>query len=177
MADAKGIYVPNNYVWDVAQVGEVDVNSEEFKELLVRLYQNINNITIALNLKESGYYLDAEFINSQLFYPNPALTSSYQDYSKFRNVFRKVIIFGALPAAGTKSVPHGIPVNAAYTFTRIYGVANNQTGMSYLPLPYASPTLANNIELNVDGTNINITVGTDRSAYTITNIIVEYMKN
>ena len=33
-----GAFVPTSFIWDVARVGEIEVNSPEFKELLVRLY-------------------------------------------------------------------------------------------------------------------------------------------
>jgi hypothetical protein len=171
-----GAFVPTTNVWDVSRLYEVDVKSPEFKELLVRLYQNINNMALVLNIKDSGYYDLDEFVNGQLFFPNPALSSATQQNALFRQVFRKVINFGALPAApGTKSVAHGIAINSAYSFTRIYATASDQVGLNYIPIPYASPVLANNIELNVDSTNVNITVGSNRSNFTTTFVILEYL--
>jgi hypothetical protein len=49
--------------------------------------------------------------------------------------------------------------------------------MQYIPLPYASPTLVNNIQLSVDATNVTITTGIDYSAYTVTYVILEYIKS
>lgn len=172
-----GLYVPTTNVWDeVGQIQDIDVRSPEFKELLVRLYQNINNIALSLNIKDSAYYDRNEFVNGQLFFPNPALDSSTSTVPQFRSVFRLVINFGTLPNTGTTSVAHGLDVTSGYTFTRIYGAASDTTGLNYIPLPYASPVLANNIELNVDATNVNVTTGSDRTAFTITYIILEYMK-
>ena len=68
-----GSFIPTNYVWDVAQVYSTDVTSPEFKELLVRMYQNINNMILALNLKDTGIYNTSPFINSQVYFPNPSL--------------------------------------------------------------------------------------------------------
>ena len=59
--------------------------------------------------------------------------------------------------------------------TRIYGVASDLAGTTFMPLPYASPVLADNIELWVDNANVNIKVGKDRSSYTVSYIVVEYI--
>jgi hypothetical protein len=120
-----GSFVPTSYVWDVARLYEIDVNSDEFKELLVRLYQNLNLIA----------------------------------------------------NTGTLSVPHGISVSSATSSTLVIGSATNPTTKSMIPLPYASPILANNIELNADATNVNITTGSDRSGYTVTYVILEYLQS
>jgi len=81
-----------------------------------------------------------------------------------------------LPNTGTTNVADGITVTAGTIFTRIYGVANNQAGTSYLPLPYASPTAASNIELSVNNTNVTIVTGSNRVAYTVTYVVLEFIK-
>ena len=178
MADPKGAFLPTTSVWDVSEIYSVDVNSEEFKELLVRLYQNLNNISLAINAKDTGAYENEnEFITGQNFFSDPSLTSESTSTPIKRPVFRKVVNFGALKnAAGTTSVAHNIPVTSEYTFTRIYGVANDTTGNSYLPIPYATATAADVIELDVDATNVNITVGKDQSAFATTYVVLEYIK-
>ena len=175
----SGAFVPTTNVWDVSQLYEIDVNSEAFKELLVRLYQNLNNISLVLNLKDTGYYLNQEFVNGQLYFPNTNLNSSTEQTSEFRQVWRLVINFGALPdftGSPTKSVPHGLTITPGVTFTRIYATASNTTGFEYIPIPYASPTAANSIEINVDATNVNIITGSNRSNFTICYVILEYLK-
>lgn len=175
----KGSFVPTTNVWDVSEIYSIDVTSPEFKELLVRLYQNLNNIALVLNLKDTGYYHTLETLNSQNYFPNPAYDSTQSPTTAtFRQVYRKVFNYTtALPNTGTATIPHGIFISTNTTFTRIYGVANDTTGFNYIPLPYASPTLANNIELRLDGTNIYITTGSNRTNFNITYIIVEYLQN
>lgn len=170
-----GAFIPTTNIWDVSQLYSMDVNSQEFKELLVRLYQNLNNISTMVNFKDTGFYDTNEFVNGQLYFPNPALSSQTQQNPLFRQVFRLVIEFGALPNTATKSVAHNISINDAYTFTRIYATASDTTGLNYIPIPYASPVLANNIELNVDATNVNITTGSNRSNYSICYVVLEYL--
>lgn len=153
-----------------------EINSPEFKELLVKLTQYTNSIQIALNLKDSAYYVQTEFMSSQNFFPNTALSSTTPQAPVFRSAFRKVINFGALPNAGTKSVPHGILITDTYSFTRIYGAATDQTAMGGIPLPYASTVALDNIELWVDAVNVNVRTTADYSNYTVTYIILEYIK-
>src|SRR5678815_1473821 len=115
-----GAFLPTTDVYDTQAIYELDIKSEDFKEFLVRLRQSTNNIALVVNIKDSGYYVLTEFVNGQAFFPNPLLSSTTQQAPVFRQVFRKVINFGALPNAGTKSVAHGIDINSTFTFTRIY---------------------------------------------------------
>jgi len=167
-----GLFIPTTSVFELDQLRDVDVKSDSFKELLVRLYQNVNNIALALNKKDSGYYVEEEFVNGQVF-PAPTGTSNSQEGIQ---AFRKVVKFGALPNTTTKTVAHGLTITDNFNFTRIYGAATKPTTKEYLPLPYASTTAANSIELWVDVTNINIKTALDYSAYTTTWIIIEYLK-
>ncbi len=170
-----GSFLPTTDVYDVASIYNIDITSDEFKLFLVRLRQSINNIAIVVNTCENGYYPLIEMINGQLFFPNPSLNST-TDSIPYRSVFRITINFGALPNTGTTSVAHGINFTSTYTATRIYGAATDTTGLNYIPLPYASPTAANNIELSVDGTNVNITTGSNRSNFNVSYVVLEYIK-
>lgn len=172
-----GAFVPTTNVWDVAQIYDLDIDNQQLKELLVILYQNINTIALNLNIRDAGYYVESEFINGQAWFPNPALSSTTTASPVLRQVFRLVINFGALPNTGTKSVAHGLTITAGYSFTRIYATASDPIGKNYIPIPYASPTDANEIEINVDATNVNITTGSDRTAFTICYVILEYIKS
>ena len=134
-----------------------------------------------LNIKETGYYLPEEFINSQLYFPNAALVT---DTPQLRPVYRMVVDFGTLPAAGSKSVAHGIEFPALVagqspvTFTQIYGAASNTTTLDYLPLPFVSATaMADNLQVEVDATDVIITTGgKDYSAYTAY-VVLHYLKS
>ncbi len=177
-----GSFVATTNIWDVQRIQEVDVKSEEFKELLVRLYQNINNICLALNIKDVGYYSTTEFLNGQLFFPVQTVTDLTEKSQTYRQVFRTVVDFGALPNAGSKSVAHNIAINPAepttYSFTRIYAAASNGIAQnSFIPIPFASPVLNENIKLEVTDTVVTITTGIDRTSYTTCYVILEYIKS
>lgn len=173
-----GSFVPTTNIWDPSEIYSTEVTSPEFKELMVRLYQNLNNMALSLNTRDAGYYDRQEFVCGQLFFPNPSLSSTTPQVPESRQVFRKVINFGALPtaAASPKQVAHGLTVTSGFSFTRIYGCATNPS-TSFLPLPYTSSSAtSNNIELFVDGTNVSIAVGIDRNTYTTSYIVLEFIK-
>lgn len=173
MANPGGSFIPTTNIWDVNSIDNLD---PALKELLVRMYQNIGNISNSMNTRDAGYYPLDEFVCGQVFFPNPSLSSTTSQAPVWRNTFRKVINFGALPNTATKSVAHGIPIDSSFTFTRIYGTTSDPVALMYHPLPYSTGVLANNIELWVDGTNVNITTGMDLTSYTITYIVLEYLK-
>ena len=175
--DFKGSFVPTTNIWDVGAIQEVDVNSPEFKELLVRLYQNINLIAIQLNGKDAGYYVLGEFINGQSYFPNPTTAAANPTIPVvLRPVYRLTLDFGALPNTGTKSVAHGIVVDNNTTFTRIYATASDTTGHTYIPIPYISATENREVEITVDATNVNITTSANLSNFNQCYVVLEYMK-
>lgn len=172
----QGIFLPTTDIFDRPIIDSLDVKSEDFKDFLVRLYQSTNNIANIVNIKDSGYYVETEFVNGQLWFQNKTLTSKTTQAPDYRQVFRKVIDFGALLNTAAKTAAHGITMTDEYTFTRIYATASDTTGHTYLPIPYASATAANIIELSVDGTNVTITTGADRTAYDTCYVVLEYIK-
>jgi hypothetical protein len=158
----QNLLIPQTYVWSV---DDLDVNSIAFKEVIVRLHENVNQIATATNQKDIAFYGLTEAINGQTYFATTTTS---------RSVYRKVINFGALPNTGTKSVAHDIAIETTFIFTRIYGCSSDPVNKKYIPLPYASAT--NDIELNVNATNVNIITISNMSAYTTTYIVLEYTK-
>lgn len=168
-----GSFVPTTYIVDVQQLYQVNVNSPQFKELLVRLYQTVNALSISMNTRLAGYFVQQEFVTGALFYP-----STGNQAENYRQEFMMVVNVGALPNATEKMIAHGIAgITSSFTFTQIYGCASDTTDMLYIPIPYSSPTLDKNIEISVDNTYVYITTAIDYSAYTNTYVILKYLKN
>ena len=170
-----GSQIPSTNIWDIPELSSIQ--DPAVRELLIRLYQNLNRMSLAVNVQDTGMYNTDEFVNGQLYFPNPLTTSANANSTQFRQVLRKVINFGQLPNAGTKSVAHKITCNASTTFTRIYGAASDTTGFNYIPVPFASPTLVNNIELKVSSTNVTIITGSNRTNFNISYIVLEYLQS
>ena len=146
-----GSFVPTTNIWDVGQLYEVDVNSDEFKELLVRLYQNVNNIAVVLNTKVTGYYITQQFVSSKLFF-NP--NARPNDAAQLRPGYIKTINTGAL-GAGVTAVNHDIPVTNTYKWMFISGAATDTNTIVGYPLPF-SGAAGNNIEVSVTATQVLI---------------------
>jgi len=139
---------------------------EELRRILDDL---LKKMTDAVNDKEIAHYNTVELLSGQKWFTsgNP---------QKFRNGYRKVIDFGALPNSATKSVAHGITFDANTTFTRIYGTATDPVGIFALPIPFSDPTALNaNVSLTIDATNVVITTGINRAAYTKCYVIAEWL--
>ena len=172
-----GAFGPSTNVWDVGEIYAAKDLNEDLKEILVRLYQNLNLMSVLLNIKDTGLYDLSEFVNGQVWFPNPAIPATSFDTTDaiYRQNYRKVINFGPLPN-GVKPVAHEITVTDMTSFTRIYGAASDQTALTYLPLPYVNLVAANQIQVDVDATFVTITTGIDYSAYTVAYIVVEYLQ-
>lgn len=164
-----GSYVPTTNIWDVARLYDVDINSEEFRELLVRLYQNVNNITLVLNTKDSAFYLEQEFASGQIYF-NPNST----DPNDLRPSYRIIIDTGAL-AAGVNATNHNLDITDTWTFTKIIGAASNSGALLYYPLPFAG-TSSNNIQVTVSGTQVIIN-NQSGQIFNSSYILLEYLKS
>jgi hypothetical protein len=172
----SGAFIGTTQVWDVSELDSTKGLTPELKELLIRLYQNLNNMAMAVNGKDTGIYHTDEFVTGKLYPFDPALNSGTASTPIQRPVYRKVINFGALPNAGTASIAHGLTVNTAYTWVKIAGYATDPVALLGVPLPYASDTANDNIELSVDDTNVIVTTASNWSAYTRCWVVLEFLK-
>lgn len=166
-----GLYIGTTQAWDISVIYQTDVNSPEFKELIVKLATTMNNIATALNLKTSGLYQNQEFQTGQLLFPS-SLTAN--DQLNQRPLFRMVVNFGALPNTSSTSVAHNIVVNAEFTFIKIYGASFDPVGLTAIPIPYVSATP---VYLELTSTDVVITTTSNMSNYTDTIIVIEYVKS
>ena len=175
-----GSFIPLTNIWDPETLAK-DTNSPESKELMVRLYQNVSNISQVINDKDTGIYDVSEFVCGQTFFPNPAAYASGLPNTR-RQVYRVAVNVGPLANPGLTTVAHNIPLNEASSVTRLYGAATCPPTTSpsfpgsYIPLPYIAPT-GGNIALYVDQTNVYVnTLAATTNMYTISYVIIEYLK-
>lgn len=172
-----GYFLPTTSVWDVTPLYGSELTPEATRELFVRMYQNTNQIALAVNAKDTGIYALEEFLPGKQWFPNPDDERNRSQSSIFRQVFRKTFNIGILTVAGVNTHLHGIDIaNQNVTFTDIYGTANDVINNNYFPLPYVDPVAANNITLRVDGTNIIIdTIAVNRNTFTAY-VVLEYIQ-
>lgn len=170
-----GSFIPTTNSWEIEEIQSSNIDPK-LKELLVRLYQNMNNMAIVVNTKDSALYDTQEFVTGGIYFPNPTQLQPTAMSAIYRPIFRKVINFGPLPNATTTSVYHQIPINSGYILVNAIGASTKSDMSSMIPLPFSSPTLNENIKLEITPTQINITTGIDRTSYTTTYIVLQYLK-
>ncbi len=158
-----GQFIPTTSIFEMQRVESIDTNSPEFKQLIVRLYQAVNVIALAVNLKDTGFYIEEEFATGQMYF-NP-LDS---DPLELRPVFRSTFNTGPLNA-GLTVIAHNLPITNTWQFVHIYGAANDTVGGNYFPMPTF------NILLTVDAVNININNGSGIN-FTNSTVVLEYLK-
>jgi hypothetical protein len=167
--------ISTTQVYDIEQL---EIKEPGLKEFLVQLTQTVNNLSLIINMKDTGYYFLSEFVNSQYYFPIEVPPGDYNTVQQPRAVYRKVIWWDKpLPNAGTDTQAHNIDIESQFRFTRIYGCTTNPNfPEAYIPLPYASPVLNKNIELSVDFIDVIITTAFDYSDFTSAFIVLEYVK-
>lgn len=171
-----GMFVNETYSWDISRIESLDLDPA-LKETLIRLYRNTNSIAIAVNQKETAIYPLAETVTNQQWFPNPNTSAATPQQPSYRGNWRYVLDFGALPNAATKSVPHGLTPTANWTWTKLEAYATDPVTFAGLQIPFASPTLNENIKITIDATNVNITTAINYSAYTRCLVVIEMLKN
>jgi len=134
-------------------------NFEEFIELFEREYQNIVD---AVNSKGGGLYVPEESATFQKYFDSV-------DPQSTKNVYRKVVDFGALPNNATKRVQHNVELTSTARLTNLYGASTDPSSISFRPL-------APGTELAADVTDIIVTTTSDLSNYRETTVVMEYTK-
>lgn len=93
-----------------------------------------------------------------------------------KTIYKKTVDTGALTNATSKQIPHGI-TNLSKVI-KIEGYTLNPTSSQNLPLCYStSNALNNNIGVFVEGANIEMRIGADRTAFTESYVTLYYTKS
>jgi hypothetical protein len=140
-------------------------DDDENKELV--LTDILEDVIYRLNSKEIGIYEEYEVLTGQTWF------NSVDENDK-RGVFRKVLKFISLTAAGTTSVAHEIGDISGFTFTRIYGSARNTAGTLHVALPQGGP---DDVMITIGANNVNIICATGTYNGFSALVVLEYLKN
>lgn len=147
-----------------------DTVPDSWKEAQGFFTEQLKRISEGVNVRDIALYIENETLTGGQFVPDS------NDPTDLRSVFRKTIDFGSLPNSSTKSVAHGISIDSRFTLVKLVASATDPVNFLSLSIPYASATLTDVIEINVDDTNINITTSKDYSSYTRCFVILEFLK-
>jgi hypothetical protein len=179
-----GLFLQTTTAYDDDTIQHLDVNSEAFKQFMIKLRENIGEIYKALNLKDTGIYSPNEFVCGKTYPPNPALIPTSAKKPIKRMVTRKsFIILGGL-AVGPNVYPHGInitlPAVSQWSATFIDGTACDTTNRVYYKIPHLDPA-GKNICIEINNNNIVLTVldplgtGIGYPTFTTIYICVEFL--
>ncbi len=152
-----------------------DVVPEKWEDARPFIVEQLRRLATAINIREIGWFLDEELLSGKSFIPGVNNGNTSGTSQTFRSILRKVIDFGALPNAGTKSLPHGIVFDNNFTLIDLWAAATDPVAFLAFNINFSNP-LANIVAVNVtmDATNVNITTGVNYSAYTRTYVVIEY---
>lgn len=141
------------------------IENKELKYLVTEAY---SKIVSAVNTKIGGNYQPIETSTFGKFF--------IVELQQMQDIFRITIATGTLPDNTTLLVPHNLDVDEDFTLVNIYGSATDTNNLTFIPLPYSSPVLNENISLSMDQENVIITTGSTRSNYTQSYVVIEYTK-
>ena len=177
LINKRGLQLPTSIVLDIGDLKTTDVNSTDFKELIIRLVQFISNMATVVNLKDTGIYDTNEFKTNKMYFPDAGLTSQTAQTPVRRESYREVIVFPTLNNGVTANQKvHNIPFNSGYTMTVMNGVITNSTTKTYYPLCYAAAA-GKIFSLWADGTYVYIDSNSfDLSVGYSAIVVIEYLK-
>jgi hypothetical protein len=128
-----------------------EVFPEDADEFLVKLTNLYTQIAICVNAREIGVYSVTQSITGS-FYPNPT------NPSQMLPSYRKIFVFGAIPAGTEVDIPHGL----TGTFFLIALTGSCQTdNPDQRPLPYPGDHGTDSVTLFIDSVDLVIANGTD----------------
>lgn len=153
-----------------------DMVPEKWESARQFLTEQLRRISNGVNIREVGTYVFEQQVTGKQFQPGVTDPANPVTSESFRTIFRKVINFGALPAAGIKSIPHGITFDSNFTLIQLWGASTDPTNKLAINLGHAAPALVNEIQLYMDATNVNVEVGSNRSTFTRTYIVIEFIQ-
>jgi hypothetical protein len=152
-----------------AYVPVYDTVPEKWEDGRQFLVEQLKKLANAVNVREIGWFLDEELLSGKQFYPG---TTHPQ---QFRSILRTVIPFGALPAAGSKSVAHNIKIDANFRLIDMWLSATDPVNLVGFTLAYYS-IAGGDIKVSYNATDVVVTVASNYSAYSESDIYMEYIQ-
>jgi hypothetical protein len=126
-----------------------DAIPEKWEDARGFLAEDLKKMSNAINIREIGWFLDEELLSGKSFIPGT--TAPGDNPGTFRQIFRKVINFGAI-APGANTEPHGITFDINFTLIQLWASATNST-------TFNAVTFSNPDTITMNATNIIITSG------------------
>lgn len=153
-----------------------DVIPDEWNDAKAVIVEQLKKLANEVDIREIGWFLDQEVLTGKAFIPTEANITQGSGSSSYRTILRIVVNTGALPNAGTKSVPHNIVFDSNFSLIQIYLSATDPVNLKAFGLMYWANSVPGSIILNMDATNVNITTTSNYSSYTRSYVVIEYIQ-
>lgn len=98
-----------------------DVVPEKWEDARAFFVEQLKRITISLNSKEIGFFLDEELLSGKQLYPGISSANDQQ----FRSILRKVVNIGPLVMGANAGVNHGILFDVNFTLVSLWVSGTN----------------------------------------------------
>lgn len=152
------------------KVQAADMN--EIKDVVNTNDTNVGDINNLTTTNKSSVVSAINEINARAEEYSTTETATNAKWINGKTIYRKVIDFGSLPNATTKSVGHDI--SNLETMITLRGIAYSSN--ESLPIPFSHvSSMAAQVQIYVSGSNIIIATGSDRSSQSAY-VILEYTK-
>lgn len=126
-----------------------DAIPESWEESRPFLVEQFKRISLAVNIREIGWYLDEELLSGKAFIPGAQSQRDLSTSQVFRTILRKVIDVGPLVNGVNPPIPHGVTNDVNLTSIDSWVEATNSTTNTVVTLVYPN--------LQIVGANILIT--------------------
>lgn len=166
-------FLPENYEWPEKPEDFI----YQMKRRYRRIASSINNREIADYLAytpdQNGTATTIEVLTGQQWYQFQSTSSTYTQ-TPSRTPYRKLVRFPNPLVLGLNTQAHNIPMGnpTTYVFTKIEGIIFRQGA----PNPLFVPVPNDDIHLEVDNTNVLLTVPAAYVGFECDAIVLEYIK-
>lgn len=94
------------------------------------LVEQLKKISLAVNIREIGWFLDEELLSGKAFIPGADAISNLGTNQTFRTILRKVVDVGPLVAGANAPVLHGITFDDNFTLIDLWVSGTNSTTLT-----------------------------------------------
>lgn len=111
--------------------------------------EQLKKISLAVNIREIGWYLDEELLSGKAFIPGAEQLNNIGTSQVFRTILRKVVDVSPLVAGANAPIAHGITFDDNFTLIDLWVSGTNSTTLT------ARRITGNDVIM--DATNLTIT--------------------
>ncbi len=122
---------------------------EKLDDLRAFLVEQLKKISLAVNIREIGWFLDEELLSGKAFIPASTAQTDLSTSQVFRTILRKVIVFPGL-VPGVNIMAHNIVNDPNYEQIALWACATNSTALD-------NTVFGNSDTIRVTGPNVIIT--------------------